>query len=414
MGAQPMNEEKKRFTLFSVYLTFFVDTLSWAIVFPIFAPYFLDSRNILFSPDVSVAARTTMLGFFLTAFSLGQFLGAPLIGEYADRHGRKKALALGVSCTCIGLVISAWSMHIDNLYLLFAGRLITGIFASSASVCLSCISDLSEDEKTKGKHFGYFSMVAGVAFIFGAFVGGKLSDRTISSSFTASIPLWLAAGLTFVNFLSIVFGFRETSVVHPSVKFHLLQSFHHIKVALRTENIKRVYAIYFLFLCAWTIIFQFISVLTVEKFFFTNSDIGDMALFMGVCWAVGSGYLNKLLIHRFSSTAVLEFCLVGFTILCAAITFPSQMYQVLLILGLCVILGGIAWPICTSLISNTAPQQMQGKILGVSQSIQSLAMTLAPLIGGLAFHVSVGLPFMIGAAISLIAALIYYFTLKKR
>lgn len=409
-----MKNGKARLTLFSVYLTFFVDTLSWAIVFPIFAPYFLDPRNTLFSPDVSVGMRTTILGFFLTAFSLGQFWGAPIIGEYADRHGRKKALALGVSGTCVGLIISAWSMHIDNLYLLFAGRLITGVFASSTSVCLTCISDLCTDEKSKVKYFGYFSMVAGLAFIFGAFVGGKLADRTISSSFTSSVPLWVAAGLTCVNLLSIVFGFRETGVVHPSVKFHLLQSFHHIKVALRTENIKRVYAIYFLFLCAWTIIFQFISVLTVEKFSFTSSTIGDMALFMGICWAVGSGYLNKLLIHRFSATGVLEFCLVGFTILCSIVTFPDRIYQVLTILGLCVILGGIAWPICTSLISNTAPQEMQGKILGVSQSIQSLAMTIAPLIGGLAFHVSVELPFMIGAAISLIAALIYYFTLKKR
>ncbi|HSX11221.1 MAG TPA: MFS transporter [Chlamydiales bacterium] len=405
---------KKKLTLFSVYLTFFVDNLSWAIVFPIFAPYFLDPENPLFSPALSNATRMMLLGFFLTAFSLGQFLGAPVIGEYADRHGRKKALAVGVSFTLAGLILTAWSMQIGNLYLLFVGRLITGIFAGSTSVCLSCITDLSDSETSKMKNFGYLSMIAGVSFVFGAFVGGKLSDRTISASFTADLPIWLASGLTFVNLLFIFFGFRETSVVHPSVKFHFLEAFSHIKVALRTENIKRVYAIYFLFLFAWTIIFQFISVLTVEKFSFTNSNIGDMALFMGVCWALGSGYINKILIHRFHSLNVLEFCLVGFTILCGLIVVPDQIYGVMLILGLCVILGGIAWPLCTSLISNTAPQQMQGKILGMSQSIQSFAMTTAPLVGGLAFRVSLGLPFLIAAAICLSAALIYYFTLKSR
>jgi DHA1 family tetracycline resistance protein-like MFS transporter len=409
-----VNHEKKKITLFSVYLTFFVDTLSWAIVFPVFTPYFLDAHNVLFSADVSTGMRTTILGLFLMAFSLGQFLGAPVIGEYADRHGRKRALLLSVFCTLAGLVASAWSMHIDNLYLLFAGRLFTGIFASSSAVCLTCISDLSHDERAKVKYFGYFSMVAGLAFIFGAFIGGKLSDRTISSSFTSSIPLWSAAGLTFVNFLFIWLGFKETGTVHPSMKFHLLQSFHYIKVALRTEGIKRVYLIYFLFLAAWTIIFQFISVLTVEKFAFTNSDIGDMAFFMGLCWAFGSGYLNKLLIHRFSSRGVMEFCLIGFTILCSVVTVPDKMYLVLAILGACVILGGVAWPICTSLISNTAPQQMQGKILGVSQSIQSLAMTVAPILGGLAFHVSVSLPFQMAAAICFASALVYYFTLKNR
>lgn len=409
-----MNPKEKKLTLFSVYLTFFVDNLSWAIVFPIFAPYFLDANNLLFSPNIPAATRMTILGFFLMAFSLGQFLGAPVMGEYADRHGRKKALGIGVLCTFIGLILSAWSMQMGNLYLLFASRLITGIFASSTSICLSCVSDLSDNEKTKGKYFGYLAMIAGVAFVFGAFASGKLSDPSISPSFSVSFPIWLAAGLTFVNFLFVLTGFRETSVIHSFAQFHLLQSFHHIKVALQTENIKKVYVIYFLFLVAWTIIFQFISVLTVEKFRFTTSHIGDMAFFMGVCWAVGSGYINKMLVHRFHSKHVLEFCLVGFTIFCAMVTIPNHVWGVISILGICVIFGGIAWPICTSLISNTAPPQMQGKILGLSQSIQSFAMTVATIIGGLAFHISLSLPFLVAAAVSLSAAAIYYFTLKNR
>jgi MFS family permease len=76
-----MTEKKRKITLFSVYFTFFVDTLSWAIVFPIFAPYFLDPHNVLFSASVSTATRTTILGLFLMAFSFGQFLGAPIMGE---------------------------------------------------------------------------------------------------------------------------------------------------------------------------------------------------------------------------------------------------------------------------------------------------------------------------------------------
>src|SRR5690606_34294193 len=70
---EPFGMLKKRLTLASVFFTFFIDNLCWAIVFPIFAPYFLDPENKLFTPDVSIAERTTMLGFFLMAFSLGQF-----------------------------------------------------------------------------------------------------------------------------------------------------------------------------------------------------------------------------------------------------------------------------------------------------------------------------------------------------
>jgi len=347
------------------------------------------------------------------AFSLGQFLGAPIIGEYADRHGRKKALGVSVFFTLVGLSLSAWSMQIGQLYVLFVGRLITGIFASSTSVCLSCITDLSENETAKVKNFGYLSMIAGMAFVLGAFVGGKLADKTLNSSFSANTPLWLAAAITLVNFFFVLFGFRETSPIHRSAKFRFFEAFHRIQIALQTERIKTVYILYFLFLFAWAILFQFFPVLTVEKFAFTSSNIGDLALFMGACWAFGSGYLNKILIHRFRSPHILEVCLIGFTLFSALVIFPNHIYSVLVVLGFCVIFGGLAWPICTGLISSMAPPEMQGKILGVSQSTQSLAMTLGPVIGGMAFHLSLQFPFLIVAATNCVAVILYYFVLKR-
>lgn len=409
-----MNLPKKRFTFIAVYLTFFVDNLSWAVVFPIFAPYFIDVNNVVFSPYVGSGTRTMILGFFLMAFSLGQFLGAPLIGEYADKHGRKKALAISVFFTLIGLALTAYSMQINNLYWLFVGRLITGLFASSTAVCLSCISDLSENDTTKGKNFGYLSMLAGLAFVLGAFLGGKLSDKTINAAFSANLPLWIAAGLTFLNWIFVLFGFRETSQVDPHVRYHFLESFQHIKIALRTEKIKRIYAVYFLFIFAWNILFQFIPVLMVEKFAYTNSNIGDLALFMGVCWVLGSGYINKFLVHRFDAMLILEFCLIGFTLFCGLVIFPKHIYSVIAIVGMCVMLGGLAWPICTSVISNLSSREMQGKVLGLSQSVQSFAMTMGPAVGGIAFQSSLQLPFLIAAGTSFLAVIIYYFILKHR
>lgn len=414
MGHSIMIRQKNKGTFLSIYLTFFVDYLSWSVVFPIFAPYFIDVNNQVFSPEVLPSTRTMILGFFLTAFSLGQFLGAPLIGEYADKHGRKKALTISVFFTLVGLCLTAYSMHANHLALLFIGRFMNGLFAGSAPVCLSCISDLSENEKAKVKNFGTLSMIAGFAFILGAFAGGKLSDQTLSHSFSASVPLWLSAGLTLINFVFVVFGFRETAEIHPNVRFHLLESFKHIQIALRTEKIKRIYIIYFLFFLSWTILFQFIPVLMVERFDFTNSNIGDLALFMGVCWAIGSGYLNKYVSQQFDAMQILEVCLIGIAVFSGLMIFPKHIYNLLMIIGLCVISGGIAWPICTGLISNMAPKEMQGKILGLSQSIQSFAMTIGPVIGGLTIHFSLKNPFLIAAGISLLAVIIYYFILKHR
>lgn len=403
----------KKLTLAAIYFTFFIDNLSWAIVFPIFAPYFLDAGNVLFSPDVSPATRSMILGFFLTAFSLGQLLGAPWIGEFADQHGRKKALGLAIFFTFLGIGASAWFMTANNLYGLFIARLVTGAFASSTSVCLSSISDLSENEGEKLKNFGHLSLAAGLAFVAGAFFGGKLADRGINPLFGESFPLWIASALAFLNFLFVLFAVRETVVQTERKKFCLFQGFQNIRLALKTKGLKEIYLIFFFFLFAWVVLFQFFPVLMVERFGFTSSNIGDMALFMGVCWAVGAGYLNKWALCRFPTKYILEFCLIGFAVLCTATLFFSQLYVLLGILGVCVVLGAVAWPICNSLVSNLSSQKIQGKALGMTQSIQSLAMTLGPAIAAPFFHISFSLPFLLSAVTCLVAIVLYYSLVKS-
>ncbi|HSX37356.1 MAG TPA: MFS transporter [Chlamydiales bacterium] len=403
---------KSKLSLASIFFTFFIDNLCWSIVFPLFAPYFLDPENVLFSREVSEATRTTILSCFLTAFSLGQFLGAPILGEYADRSGRKKALAVSVFFTLVGLGITAWSMGARVLWLLFAGRLFTGLFSSNMSVCLAAVSDLSATEKARVKNFGFLSVFAGLSFILGAFLGGKLSDPEIAPFFSPNFPLWVAAALTFFNFLFICYGFTETSTIDPSTKFDFWESFRNIKQALQKEKIKRVYFVFFLFLFSWTILFQFTPVIVVHSFEFTSSDIGDLAIYMGICWAFGSAYLSKFLLSYFSSVRILEGCLCLFTIFIFSLLFSTSIYIVLPVVGFCVVIGGLAWPLCNNLISNMASKRIQGKILGISQSVQSLAMTLAPIAGGLATQGSVKLPFLIGALSGLIATFVY-FTLRK-
>jgi DHA1 family tetracycline resistance protein-like MFS transporter len=403
---------RKKFSLGAIFFTFFMDYLSWSIVFPIFAPYFLNPENGVLPAEATLATRTTYLGLFLGAFSLGQFLGAPFLGDYADRHGRKKALAISVFCTILGLALTAWSMGADALIFLFAGRFITGFFASNTSICLACIADLKKGVNQRAKHFSHISLLGGISFLSGAFLGGKLSDPTFNASFFPSLPLWISAALTLLNFVFIVFGFSENAPLKIQGKFDVLHACKNIAEALRTKKIKTIYALYFLFLFAWTIILQFTPVLMVRKFSFTNSNIGDLALFMGVFWALGSGGLSKLLRARFSSLKVLEISLLGFTLLSVLMIFPLYIYEVLALVAGCVTIAGVAWPFCNALISTTAPNESQGKILGISQSVQSLATTIAPIIGGLVSHLFLGSCFLLGALASLIAAVLY-FSLKE-
>jgi DHA1 family tetracycline resistance protein-like MFS transporter len=401
-----MRIPKEKFSLGAIFFTFFMDYLSWAIVFPIFAPYFLSPTSGALEPDITIATRTTYLGLFLAAFSLGQFFGAPFLGEYADRHGRKKTFLFSIFCTLLGLALTAWSMQTNHLIFLFIGRLITGFFAGNTTLCLASIADQYPDKKTK--YFSQLAFLGGIAFLAGAFLGGKLSDKTVYHSFFLSLPLWSSTALTLLNLIFVLFAFEETKTEKTQTKFDFLRACKNIQVALRTKKIKTIYSLYFLFLFGWTMLLQFTPVLMVKQFNFTSSNIGDLSLFMGVCWAFGSGILGRILLHFFSPVRVLEMSFILFTLLSICMIFPRHIYELLAIVAGCIIVAGLAWPLCTALISNSAPAESQGKVLGMSQSVQSFATTVAPVIGGLASHLFLGSWFLLGALASLIASVLYF------
>jgi MFS transporter, DHA1 family, tetracycline resistance protein len=403
-------KRKRKLSFFSVLFTFFVDNLGWSIVFPIFAPLFLNAENSLLAPGTSFATRTTILGFFLAAFPLAQFIGAPILGEMADKLGRKKAFAISVALTLVGYTLSAATIN-SNLTLLFFSRIICGLFSGNLSVCLATLSDLSKSEKARIKNFGYLAVIAGFSFIVGAFVGGKFSDPTVNPLFSPAFPLWIASVLSFLNLLFIFFAFFETYHAHKDLKYNFFESFENIKKALKTKRIKSIYLVYFLFVFAWTIVFQFSPVLVIKRFGFTSSNIGDLAAVMGVSWAIGSGVINKLLVRKFSPIKILEIALFAFTIVCVFIAFQTNIISVLTFLCISVAIGGLGWPLIANLIASLAPTQMKGKILGISQSMQSLAMALSPIVGGLVDEIHPMATFLLAAAATLVAGFIYF--LKK-
>lgn len=399
---------KKKLTLLTVFFTFFVDNLCWSIVFPIFAPLFIQPENHLFSLDETYSYRAIALGFFLMAFPLAQFFGAPILGEVADKTGRKKALILSIFITFLGLIWSAYSISQRELYGIFVSRLLTGLCSGNLSICMSAIADLSRDQKQKVRNFGYLALTAGFSFIIGTFLGGKLSDPSISRLFDFAFPIWVAVMLTFLNFIFVIFGFRETFPLDRNIKYDFLEGLHNIQKALRIPRLKVLYVILFLFLFGWNAVLQFSPVLLVKEFSFTSSQIGDFAAFMGVCWAFGAGVINRILTHRFCHFKMLEVLLVLFTVFCFSIAFIDRLVWLIIVVGLTVIVASMSWPICSGIISNLADKTIQGKILGMSQSITALSMALAPVIGGLVEPIYLGAPFLVGSFLCFIASLIYF------
>lgn len=401
-----VSQKLRKTSLFTIFFTFAVDNLGMTIVFPIFAPLFLSDTHGLFDASYPLATRTIFLGLFLGAFPFAQFFLNPIFGEYADRQGRKRALLITTFLTFAGFAISAWSIEHRYIIPLFIGRIIMGVGAGNLSICLSALSDLSPTPKKKLKYFSYGSAVAGSTFVLGPFIGGKLSDPNLFHVFNKAFPMWIGAILSLINFFFIVFFFQETMHHQKREKFDLIKGIHNLQLAFKKKKLRSLYLVYFFFLFAWNIIFLFFPAYLVENYNSTSSTIGDISALMGICWILGTGVLHRIIHNHLSSKKILLISFFVLAVITLATIFPEDIIGFLIILGCCTMIAGLIWPTCTGEISNAADQSIQGKVLGLSQSMLSLTMMLAAFLGGVFLHTHSSFPFIFAAIAVLIAGVV--------
>lgn len=396
----------KRQSLFAILTTFAISSLSATIVFPIFAPLFLSPTDSIIVADLPPNVLSILLGVFLASFPLAQFLFSPLIGEFSDHKGRKVAFLITLVLEAGGYALAAYGIKSGHLSLVFAGRFLTGLAAGNMSVCLATIVDLSESEKAKVRYFSYGSAVIGIMFVLGPFIGGKLSDTTISPLFTQDFPMWVGAGLALFNLLILALFFKETLQIKSHESFHPMKALSNIATACKAKSVRNLYFIYFFFLFSWNMMYQFIPAVMVKMFGSTSSVIGNVSAGMGLVWIFGTLFLRLVLHTKIPRKPLFLSMLIIFCLVALLIPIASSLFTFILIGVAAVFLAGSLWPIFTGAISSAAEPKMQGKVLGVSQSIQSLSMMLAPLLGGFFLQAHTSVPFGVSALSALIAAVL--------
>ena len=172
------------------------------------------------------------------------------------------------------------------------------------------------------------------------------------------------------------------------------------------KTIKTLYLIYFFYLFSWNIIFLFVPAFVVQNFKLSNSQIGDVCALLGIFWILGTALLHRILDKFFSFKQVLLFACLFFAIIILLTPYTHTLGRFNFVLAVCTLISGLIWPFCTAAISNAAPPSFQGKVLGISQSVFSLTMMMASLIGGVSLRAHGKVPFVLASISSLIAGAI--------
>ncbi len=406
-----MDEQKKsNRALLPIILTVFIDMLGFGILIPVIPqllanPY---SKFYILPGDYTINQGYILLGFLTAIFPFMQFLATPILGELSDKFGRKKILALSLFGTSVSYIIFAIGILTKNLPLLFISRGFDGITGGNISVAMAAIADVTTPEN-RSKNFGLIGAAFGLGFILGPYMGGKLSDPTIVSWFDATTPFYFAALLSFLNMISVITIFPETlKNIQQHLQIHLLKSIQNIGKAFRIKGLLVPFISSFLLTSGFTFFTTFASVFFIKRFGWSQGNIGDYFSYVGLWIAITQAVITRQVASKFNESQVLKVTMLGTAVALAAFFLPRVGWQVLVITPIFSIFNGLTQANLPGLVSRSAPQEVQGEVLGITSSVQALAQTIPAVLSGyIAASISPEAPLLFGSLIIALAGAIF-------
>ncbi|MBS0604753.1 MAG: MFS transporter [Verrucomicrobia bacterium] len=369
---------QRKKTFFSVLFVSCIDNFGFGLVFILFAPLMLKPEYGMLSPDTGLDTRNTLLGILFLAFPLMTFFGAPLLGDIADRFGRKKAFYATIIGGTLGYLVSAIGISMHSYLILLVSRLWSGFFSGNLSICLAAIADLSTDEKSRARNFGWMTVVWGFSWPLAILVGGYLSDPSVSSYFGPTIPFYVTILLSLATLLAIAKMFKETHPVEKGVRIDIMKGISNVITATKIKAIRPFFLILLFWTIGWGMSVQWYGAFTMEKFRVSQQVISWGLVLLGILWVFGGSFVNPMLLRKFSTikTAIIGLFIAALFVLLCSVGSTFWMFSWIYFIG--AIGSAFAFSNTMNLCSMAAPKAIQGKAMGLSQSMMSLGWMVVP------------------------------------
>ncbi len=330
------------------------------------------------------------VGLLVALYSFCQFFAAPVLGALSDKFGRRPVLLLCLLGSAIGYILFGIG---GSLTILFIARAIDGITGGDISTVIAYIADVTEP-KERGKYFGIVGATIGFGFIIGPTVGGLVSGISLSA------PVYLAAILTLINMLYGYFVLPESlSQENRMADFslHHLNPFLQLQHVIKNNTLRSLMIIGFFYFFAFSELTTIITVFFKDILHWNPQNIGLYFFVLGIGDMFTQGFLTGKLTPKFGPIKLVMAGFILTTISYAINAFIPIFPLVLLAYGYIVIYAvgsGLFEPSYGSLISGVASPQEQGRVQGASQSMQSVARMIAPLLAAFLYQFHPSLPWI--------------------
>lgn len=401
---------KMRASFVPLYFIFFLDNFGFSLVFSLFGPLLLDPTFQFLPVDVSLGTRNFLIALLFAIFPLSQLFGAPLIGDLGDHYGRKKCFYFTLIGSIIGYLLAGISILMHSYVLLLVSRFINGFVAGNLSLCLAAIADLTHSETSRGRHYGFIAMTAGISWILAILAGSYLVNPSVNPLFHPALPYLLTAFFSVLALLSVAALFKETHVTREKkIEFNLLRGLQNIATSFRIKEIRWLYLVYFFWVLGWGTTLQWFTPFSIEEFQKSDIEISWALVLFGLSWSIGGSILNWMVLKRFSSTTAAKWGLIltAIGIIIASLSHVFSLFSTTYIIS--ALFAGVGMSNMLNLISIAAPASMQGKVMGLSQSTMALSWIVGPICAGLITDVDIKVTYYYAAFFLLLSFVILLF-----
>ncbi len=412
--------------LFPVLLVNFIGSLGFSIVLPF-----------LVFVVLKFGGNPVVYGLVGATYPALQLLGAPILGRWSDRYGRKRILLISQIGTLISWVIFAAALFLPRtilasvessllgsftltlpLALVFVARALDGLTGGNVSVANAYVADITSEEE-RSQSFGRMGVASNLGFI----VGPALAALLGATAQGESLPIFAALLISLVAAVLIAVRLPESNpcaLEHGPEVADLNRVFGHehkdcvefqdgdeakLKDALDRPGMVSILALYFVVFLGFNFFYTTFPVHAAGVLSWTVIDTGVFFATLSFFLVLVQGPVLERLSKVVSEDRLI---LVGslvlgsnFLLMLSHDAGVIYMAAVLFAVG-----NGIMWPSVLSSLSKLAGERYQGVVQGFAGGIGGLASVLGLILGGLLYERIGGLTFAVSAGLIYLSSVI--------
>ncbi len=404
--------------LLPIILLTFVNVIGFTLLIPVLPQ--ITGRYI-----ESVELQAVAFGALTSAYALFQFLAAPVLGSLSDKYGRKPLLILSQAGTMLSWVIFglAWFAGEYGLLVIIIARVVDGITGGNISVAQAWVADATSPDKRTAA-YGILGATFGIGFLFGPAIGGLSYTEEFGFLTTAIV----AFVISLITLIVMIYFLPESLPSEKRDRSAKLEFWREINIfsqiaPFRDNNlIVNLLASRVFFALVFASYTTIIILLLEQEFELNQVSLGLLLTVIGVYSIINQGFLVSRIAKKwgelnavFGSILLVVIGLLIIPFIPTSIAGIPALGLVAFMVNSYILNLGISLgqPTFKAVLTKSVPDNRQGKITGLDESVLSLGQAITPIIAGTLYAVFGVGTFFLFALILAVPNIVIYQNIKK-